>query len=214
MAKPRFSFKEPNHQMTAGVSAENPATASLELAVIVPTFNERENVVPLLDALAEPLKSIAHEVVFVDDNSPDGTAPLVASIALSNPNVRVLQRTGRRGLSSACIEGMMTTPARYISVMDADLQHDERILPAMLAKMKSEHLDLVVGTRNNSGGGMGEFSKARVLLSHSGKLVSGLLSNTGLSDPMSGFFIMDRRFLDEVASSLSGIGFKILLELI
>jgi len=214
MAKPRFLFKELNYQMTAGVSAENPATASLELAVIVPTFNERENVMPLLDALAEPLKSIEHEVVFVDDNSPDGTAQVVAGIALANPRVRVLQRKCQRGLASACIAGMRATSARYIAVMDADLQHDERILPAMLAKMESEQLDLVVGTRNSSGGGMGEFSKARVLLSHSGKLLSGLLSNTGLSDPMSGFFIVDRRFLDEVGPSLSGIGFKILLELI
>ena len=132
--------------------------SALELAVVVPTFKERGNVVPLLEALDRALQGIAHEVIFVDDDSPDGTAALVRQIARTNPRVRVLQRVGRRGLASACLEGMMGTPAPYVAVMDGDLQHDEGILPAMLEKIRNENLDLVVATRNAAGGGMGEFS--------------------------------------------------------
>jgi dolichol-phosphate mannosyltransferase len=188
--------------------------SSLELAVVVPTFKERANVVPLLEALDRCLQGIAHEVIFVDDDSPDGTAALVREIARTNPRVRVLQRVGRRGLASACLEGMMATPAPYIAVMDGDLQHDEGILPAMLDKIRNEKLDLVVATRNAEGGGMGEFSKHRVWLSNMGRRLSQSVSHTNLSDPMSGFFMLDRRFLEEVVHSASGVGFKILLDLV
>ena len=186
----------------------------LELAIVVPTFKERGNVVPLLAALDQCLQGIAHEVIFVDDDSPDGTADLVREIARTNPRVRVLQRVGRRGLASACLEGMMATPAPYVAVMDGDLQHDEGILLAMLEKIRNEKLDLVVATRNAEGGGMGEFSRQRVWLSNMGRRLSQSVSHTNLSDPMSGFFMLDRRFLDEVIHSASGIGFKILLDLV
>ena len=196
--------------------APNPETTrrSLELAVIVPTFNERGNVVPLLAALERSLGGVCHEVIFVDDDSPDGTATLIREIALMNPRVRVLQRVGRRGLASACLEGMMATPAPYVAVMDGDLQHDEGILPAMLDKIRNDKLDLVVATRNAEGGGMGEFSAGRVRLSNLGRRLSQWVSHTALSDPMSGFFMLDRRFLDEVVHSASGVGFKILLDVV
>lgn len=187
---------------------------SIELAVVVPTFNERDNVDPLLEKLTAALDGIEHEVIFVDDDSPDGTAERVRAVAARNRRVRVLQRVGRRGLASACIEGMMSTPARYIAVMDADLQHDETILPDMLGRLKSGQLDLVVGTRNASGGSMGEFSRSRVRLSQLGRRLSRLVMHCGLSDPMSGYFVVDRRFLEEVVRSTSGIGFKILLDLV
>jgi dolichol-phosphate mannosyltransferase len=186
----------------------------LELAVVVPTFNERLNVQPLLKCLAEALEGIEYEVIFVDDDSPDSTAALVRSIGLFAPGIRVIQRIDRRGLSSACIEGMMSTSAPYIAVMDADLQHDETILQRMLEKLKAEDLDLVVATRNIEGGSMGDFSAARVRLSDSGRRLGAMISKCDLSDPMSGFFILNRRFLDEVSHSLSGIGFKILLDLV
>ncbi len=190
------------------------AQIGVELAVVLPTFNERGNIEPVLEKLKASLGGISYEVIFVDDDSPDGTAAAVRSIALENPRVRVLQRIGRRGLSSACLEGMMATPAPYIAVMDADLQHDERILPAMLEKLKAGNLDLVVATRNTGGGGMGEFAKNRVLLSNLGRKLSHLVSHTDLSDPMSGFFLVDRRFLEEVVHGASGVGFKILLDLV
>jgi dolichol-phosphate mannosyltransferase len=189
-------------------------TQEIELAVIAPTFNERENVIPFLESLKSVLEGVRYEVIFVDDNSPDGTAAAVRAIASRNRQVRVLQRIHRRGLASACIEGMMATPARYIAVMDADMQHDESLLPKMLAKLKNDSLDLVIATRNVEGGSMGEFSEKRVQLSNLGRRLSQFVSHCDLSDPMSGFFVADRRFLEEVIPAASGIGFKILLDLV
>jgi dolichol-phosphate mannosyltransferase len=187
---------------------------SLELAIVIPTFKERDNVVPLLERLAKTLVDVPYEVIFVDDDSPDGTADLVRSIALRNSRIRVLHRIKRRGLSSACLEGMQATAAPYIAVMDADLQHDETILPAMLSKIQAENLDLVVGTRNGVGGSMGEFAESRVKLSNLGRRLSKYVSRCDLSDPMSGFFVLRRPFLREVVHATSGIGFKILLDLV
>ena len=190
------------------------ASAALELAVVIPTLNERENVHPVLENLAKALEGIQYEVIFVDDDSADGTADCIREIARSNPHVHVLQRILRRGLASACIEGMMSTSAPHIAVMDADLQHDERILRQMFAILISDRLDLVVATRNALGGGMGEFSWHRVILSNLGHRLSRWISHTDLSDPMSGFFVLTRDYLEEVVRSTSGIGFKILLDLV
>lgn len=187
---------------------------TLELAIIVPTFNERKNIQELLRRLEATLSSVDYEVIFVDDDSPDGTSDVVRGIGISNPKIRVLQRVGRRGLASACVEGMMATSAPYIAVMDADLQHDETILPQMLEKLKAEKLDLVVATRNAEGGSMGEFAAWRVHLSQFGRRLSNSISRCDLSDPMSGFFILDRRFLLEIVRSISAIGFKILLDIV
>jgi dolichol-phosphate mannosyltransferase len=186
----------------------------LELAVVVPTFKESANVEPLLKLLQTALQGVDYEVIFVDDDSPDQTAALIRNLARINPRVRVLQRIGRRGLSSACIEGMLATPARYIAVMDADLQHDERILPQMLQLLKRDELDLVIGSRNVEGGSMGQFARQRVLLSGLGARLSRMVCHCTLSDPMSGFFIVDRRFFEEVVHRLSALGFKILVDLV
>ena len=186
----------------------------LELAVVIPTFNEHDNVRPVLENLAKALAGIRYEVIFVDDDSPDGTADCIRALSRSTPYVRVLQRISRRGLASACVEGMMSTAAPYIAVMDADLQHDERILPQMVAKLKSENLDVVVATRNALGGEMGEFLKRRVFLSNLGLRFSRWISHTDISDPMSGFFVVTRDYLEEVVRSASCIGFKILLDLV
>src|SRR5947209_4070298 len=115
-----------------------------ELAIIIPTLNERDNIEPILDRLSRVLAGISWEVVFVDDDSPDGTAHLARQMAQSHQNVRVVQRIGRRGLSSACIEGMLATSAPYVAVMDGDLQHDESLLPKMLARLKDGNLDIVI----------------------------------------------------------------------
>src|SRR5580692_5632505 len=99
-----------------------------DLAIVLPTFNESRNVGPVCERLATVLAGIRHEVIFVDDDSPDGTADQVRRLAESHNNVRVLQRIGRRGLASACIEGILASSAPYVAVMDADLQHDESVL--------------------------------------------------------------------------------------
>ena len=132
------------------MGAANPAARGVyisELTIIVPTYNERENVETLIDRLDAVLAGISWEVLFVDDDSPDGTAALIKEIGTRDPRVRCLLRIGRRGLSSACIDGMLTAESLYIAVMDADLQHDEAILPEMLTALKADSKEIVIGSR-------------------------------------------------------------------
>jgi dolichol-phosphate mannosyltransferase len=185
-----------------------------DLAIVLPTFNESGNVGPIVDRLDKALKSIRYEVLFVDDDSPDGTADVVRRLAEQHDNLRVLQRIGRRGLASACIEGILGAAAPVVAVMDADMQHDETILPKMLRLMREENLDLVVGSRNMAGGSMGEFSRTRVKLSQLGRRLSLMGAEHELSDPMSGFFMVRVATFERFAHRLSGIGFKILLDIV
>src|SRR3974390_1848666 len=171
---------------------------TLELTIVVPTLNEKQNVPVLLERLGSTLRVVEFEVLFVDDDSLDGTSDEIRRIGISNPRVRVLQRVNRRGLASACVEGMMATAAPYIAVMDADLQHDESILPRMLDLLREGNLDLVIGTRNAEGGSMGDFSPWRGRLSNLGRAMSRSISHHELSDPMSGFFMLSASFLKEV----------------
>jgi dolichol-phosphate mannosyltransferase len=186
----------------------------LDLAVVMPTFNERENIPLVLAELSRSLRGLNWEAIFVDDDSPDGTAEVVTACAADSPNVRLIHRVGRRGLASACIEGMMATHAPVVAVMDADLQHDTNALPQMLHRLRRESLDVVVGTRNAEGGSMGSFNRGRVLLSRCGQRISQTVCNCQLSDPMSGFFMLRREFLLEVVHDLQGEGFKILVDLL
>jgi len=186
---------------------------SCSLAIIVPTLNEAGNIRPLLARLDAALCGIAFEVVFVDDDSSDGTAEVIRQAALERADVRCLRRIGRRGLASACIEGMLATTAPHLAIMDADLQHDETILLRMLETMQADRLDLVVGTRLAEGGSDASLSPARRLVSRTGKLLSRLVVRADLTDPMSGFVMIHREFLERTLPRLSGRGFKILLDL-
>ena len=191
-----------------------PSATALDLAVVLPTFNERPNVPIVIERLSEALRGLAWEAIFVDDDSPDGTANIVAAHARWDPRIRLIHRVGRRGLSSACIEGMMSTTAQAVAVMDADLQHDERLLPRMLERLREEGLDIVIGTRNSDGGSMGEFTRWRVLLSRAGEVIGNWICHSKLTDPMSGFFVLRRVFLLDVVGDLQGGGFKILVDLL
>ena len=185
-----------------------------DLCVVIPTLNERENVTLLLERLRTLLAEVRYEVIVVDDDSPDGTAAVVRRYSRTHDHVHALHRIGRRGLASACIEGMLATSARYIAVMDADLQHDESILPEMYRRIVEQDLDVVVGSRNISGGSMGEFARWRVQLSRLGRKLSRVEQHGALTDPMSGFFMVRRTFFDKIAHRLTGIGFKILLDIV
>jgi dolichol-phosphate mannosyltransferase len=187
---------------------------SYDLAIVLPTYNESENVGPMIQRLEGALVGIRYEVIFVDDDSPDGTANLVRRMARSRDNLRVLHRIGRRGLASACIEGILAASAPFAAVMDADMQHDEKILPEMLRRMREDHLDLVVGSRNMAGGSMGEFDRWRLRLSQLGKRLSLMGAAHELSDPMSGYFMVRLAAFERFAHRLSGIGFKILLDVV
>jgi dolichol-phosphate mannosyltransferase len=185
-----------------------------DLAVVLPTFNESANAGPIVDRLEKALAGIHYEVIFVDDDSPDGTADAVRRLAQDRDNLRVVHRIGRRGLASACIEGILAASSPYVAVMDADLQHDESALPEMLRRMREENLDLVVGSRNIAGGSMGEFAAWRVKLSQLGRRLSLMGTEHELSDPMSGFFMVRVATFGRFAHRLSGIGFKILLDIV
>ncbi|WP_109808540.1 glycosyltransferase family 2 protein [Sphingosinithalassobacter portus] len=187
---------------------------ALEVAVVIPTFNERANVPILIERLDAALKGRQWEAIFVDDNSPDGTADVAREIARSDSRVRVIQRIGRRGLSSACIEGMCATAAPCVAVIDGDLQHDETLLPAMLSALQVQpELDVVIGSRFVEGGGTGDWDRDRLAKSAFATRLSRGLLNHDLTDPMSGFFMIRSAIVRELVPGLSGIGFKILLDI-
>src|SRR5450432_3629101 len=189
------------------------STPGPELSIIVPTFNERDNIAELLTRLRACLPEAAWEVVFVDDDSPDGTADLVRRLATEDSRIRVIQRIGRRGLSSACIEGMLSSSAPYLAVIDADLQHDERLLPRMLETLHKEQTDIVIGSRYAAGGDIGDWNARRASLSRLATRISRLLVPAQLTDPMSGFFMMRREVFTDAQRRLSSLGFKILTDL-
>lgn len=185
----------------------------VELAVVIPTFNESANLEALLGRLDLVLAGVSWEAIFVDDDSPDGTAARLRELAQRDPRVRCLRRVGRRGLSSACVEGMLATSAPYLAVMDADLQHDEALLPRMLQALKSEPVDIVVGTRYMDGGGVADWEASRQRISALATQLSQRLLGIDLSDPMSGFFMLTRSAFEASVYRLSSIGFKILVDL-
>lgn len=188
--------------------------APIQLSIVVPTFNEAKNIRELLTRLDVAIRHLRYEVVFVDDDSPDGTARMVRDIARTDSRVRCLHRIGRRGLASACIEGMLASSAHIIAVMDADLQHDESVLPGMVDEIEKAGADIVVATRYSGGGSTGNFKESRRILSRFATAASRLISKQPVSDPMSGFFMLKRQVLDSAVHHLSGLGFKILLDIL
>jgi dolichol-phosphate mannosyltransferase len=195
----------------AGKIALRPAP---ELSIIVPTFNERANVPILVERLSRLLVSCDWEIVFVDDNSPDGTAAAARAIGETDSRVRCIRRVGRRGLAGACLEGMLASQARYVAVMDADLQHDEALLVPMLENLRGGRADLVVASRYLDGGSATGLSKQRSRVSRwSNALVRHLLG-IELTDPMSGHFMIRRDTFEALAPAISSQGFKILLDML
>lgn len=196
----------------AGTVALSPGVAP-ELTVVIPTFNERGNLEPLVARLERVLAGLAWEAIFVDDNSPDGTAQALRAIGGRDPRIRCIRRVGRRGLAGASIEGMLAAQAPVVAVMDADLQHDESLLPAMLAAMR-DGADVVVATRYAPGGAADGFSGWRGWGSRAATGLAQRALKVNSSDPMSGFFMLRRETVEELAPRLSTQGFKILLDIL
>lgn len=184
-----------------------------KLSIIIPTFNERENVPLLIGKLEKALDGVAWEAIVVDDDSKDGTGDVVRHLATTKPQVRVIQRIGRRGLSGACIEGMLASSATYVAVIDADCQHDETKLPEMLKILESGNADIVVGSRFAQGGTTGKFSKVRLMGSRASNWLAQRFLGVTLTDPMSGFFMLKRESFMQIVRHLSSQGFKILLDI-
>ena len=185
-----------------------------ELTIVVPTFNEKANIPLLVERLAQLLTSCDWEVMFVDDNSPDGTAAAARAIGASDSRVRCIRRIGRRGLAGACLEGMLASQARYVAVMDADLQHDEGLLVPMLEALRAGRADVAVASRSLYGGSAAGLSKQRSRVSRGSNTLVRLLLGIDLTDPMSGHFMIRPDALEAIAPSLSTQGFKILLDIL
>jgi dolichol-phosphate mannosyltransferase len=195
--------------------AENLQAAGLpEVSVVVPTFNERGNVTQLYQKLETSLAGVSWEVIFVDDDSADGTWDVVRALARADGRVRCIRRIGRRGLSGACIEGILASSAPFAAVIDADLQHDETQLPKMLSLLRSGQADLVVGSRYIKGGSAESFDRGRAGASALATEVAKRVLNVSIADPMSGFFMIRRDRFEQFAPELSTQGFKILLDIV
>jgi dolichol-phosphate mannosyltransferase len=199
----------PTH--SAGDAGVRPAP---ELTIVVPTFNEKANIPLLVERLAQLLTACDWEVIFVDDNSPDGTATAARAIGETDSRVRCIRRIGRRGLAGACLEGMLASQARYVAVMDADLQHDEGLLVPMLEALRGGRADVAVASRYLYGGSAVGLSKKRSRVSRGSNALVRLLLGIDLTDPMSGHFMIGREALETIAPSLSTQGFKILLDIL
>ncbi len=185
------------------------------VCIVVPTFNEARNVEEVARRLDRVLAGLEWEVVFVDDDSPDGTADVVKAMSLRDPRVRCIRRVNRRGLSGACIEGMLSASTPLVAVMDGDLQHDETILPQMIALLDRDEADIVVGSRLVEGGSSaGGFSAFRAFASGLGLRLARLLIGADVSDLMSGYFAMKRERFETLAPRLTTSGFKILLDIL
>lgn len=185
-----------------------------ELCVVIPVLNERDNIAPMVARLEQALADIHWEVMFVDDNSTDGTRGAIARAAATDARVRLVHRVGRRGLASAFIEGAQASLAPLIAAIDGDLQHDETLLPAMLDLLRADAADIVVGSRMVEGGGMGDFAATRVGMSRFATALARPVLRTTVADPMSGFFMLHRRTFERAAPRLSAMGFKILVDII
>lgn len=184
-----------------------------ELAVIVPTYCEADSVAEIARRVASVLEGRIWELLFVDDDSPDDTAGKVRELARRDSRIRLIQRIGRRGLASACIEGMLATSAPFLAVMDGDLQHDETLLPQMLQTLEDERLDIVIGSRYVDGGGVGDWNPRRQFMSRLATRIGKRLIHAELQDPMSGFFLVRATVIRSCMRRLSGLGFKILLDI-
>jgi dolichol-phosphate mannosyltransferase len=203
-----------NQAIRPGPDIAQQKSGPLQLSVVVPTFNERGNVTALFRKLETALAGVAWEVIFVDDNSPDGTWQEVRDLARHDGRVRCVRRIGRRGLSGACIEGILASSAPCAAVMDADLQHDETQLSKMLALIEEGAAELVVGSRYVEGGNAESFNRARAGASAFATEIAKRVLGVRIADPMSGFFMIRRDRFEQLAPKLSTQGFKILLDIV
>lgn len=190
------------------------STAHPEITIVLPTFNEAGNIPVIVERIVAALGETSCEIIVVDDDSADGTADVARQLGADRPYLRCIRRVGRRGLSGACVEGMMAASAPVVAVMDADLQHDETILPKMLGEIRSG-ADLVVATRyTGEGSADNGLSPTRAWGSGLATMLANRVTGELVSDPMSGFFMLKRDLADEVAGKVAGQGFKILFDIL
>jgi dolichol-phosphate mannosyltransferase len=183
------------------------------LSLVLPTYNESASVPPLIDILDAVLRNVPHEIIIVDDDSPDGTWRIAESLKIQHPSVRVLRRIGRRGLSSAVVEGFDMAIGDTLAVMDADGQHDTELLVRLVDALKKGS-DLAIGSRYIEGGSVGDWVRDRRIISTLGSILARRVSRVPVSDPLGGFFAFKKTLYKKVRPDLKPTGFKILLEIL
>lgn len=217
LSAPTGALRVPKHPSTKYPISGTNSKDSILFSLIIPTYNERDNITNVIQVLTKLLDSSIYgdyELIVVDDDSPDRTWEVAASLITSYPQLRVMRRVGERGLSQAVIRGWQVAKGRILGVIDGDLQHPPDVLLQLLRAV-SEGADLAVGSRHVDGGGVSSWSVVRRFLSR-GAQVLGLIILPGVlgrvSDPMSGYFMVRRDSIAEI--TLHPVGYKILLEII
>ena len=186
-----------------------------DLSIVVPTFNESANIEALIGRVSIALEGLSWEMIVVDDDSPDGTADVAKAIARHDGRVRCIRRVNRRGLSGACVEGILSSSAPFVAVMDADLQHDETLLLPMYRSVRSGAADIAVGSRYSTGNAVATgFSSLRARISRCGTALAKRILGITCTDPMSGFFMLRRDIFDPLAPRLAESGYKILADIL
>jgi dolichol-phosphate mannosyltransferase len=211
-----MSKRDPNTYRMLRATPSNGPVNGVELSLVIPTFNERGNIDPLLSELKGALAGVAWEAIFVDD-STDGTDELIAASAQADPRLRLVHRpVNQGGLAGAVVDGLSEVRGAYVCVLDADLQHPPRHISEMLAEARRTDADLVIASRYISGGSNGGLDgPLRQFYSRGLKFLSRSLFPrrlAGVSDPLGGYFLVRRSVVQ--AASLRPIGYKILLEIL
>jgi glycosyltransferase involved in cell wall biosynthesis len=183
------------------------------LSLILPTYNEAANIPSLLDLLDGVLHDLSHEIIIVDDDSPDGTWKVAQRLTTRFPALRVLRRSDKKGLSSAVIDGFDAAHGDVLAVMDADGQHDATYLRSLEAAVRAG-ADLSLGSRYMEGGSVGDWIADRRIISKLGTFFAAKLSAVPVTDPLSGCFAIRTPLYRQVRAALKPTGFKILLELL
>ncbi|MEZ5377002.1 MAG: glycosyltransferase family 2 protein [Acidimicrobiales bacterium] len=192
------------------VMAESSTTDPV-VSIVLPTFNEGGNIVSMLERLDRALADLPHELIVVDDDSPDETWRIAQEYAADHPGIHVIRRSTERGLSSAVLAGMRAARGRVLGVIDADGQHDEAILPEMTERVLAG-ADICIGSRAVEGGGYGDWGKGRRFASWLATAMAHMMLQVKATDPMSGFFVMSRDHYEALQGDVNPRGFKVLLE--
>ena len=200
--------------MSTPSPSELPERHPSMISVVTPTYNEAENLPLLVERLHAALDPLDHEIIVADDDSPDGTWRVAEELAAVDPRVRSMRRFHDPGLSASVLDGMSMARGDVLAVIDADLQHDETVLPQMVEQVRSGAADVCVGSRSTVGGGYGDWAASRRFVSWVATLIARLLLRVPVSDPMSGFFVVSRSAYESTAPTINPRGFKILLEFI
>ena len=190
------------------------SSTAVRVSVIVPTYNEAPNIEEVIVRVRRALRDWPHEVIVVDDDSPDGTWQVAERIAADTPGVTVLRREGERGLASAVLDGLAAAGGQALAVIDGDLQHDELVLPEMVCYVLEGNVDVCLGTRYSRGGSPGERSASRRWATAVGTTAARLIvpELRNVTDPLSGYFVVSRGHYERVVAASSEClrGYKVL----